>query len=112
MKKIIIAALIFVLLPACKKEIVSESKAIASNVGVERFKKYYGIWTGDFEPVYEENDTIAVEYRKITVKINRIIGDDVYGQSIVAGVQRPLKGKIAVQANDIITLTLDETGYR
>lgn len=109
MKKIIVISLLITLLFSCNDK-VTNSKILAENIGNERFKEYYGIWTGDIEPVYEATDTIDVEHGKITIKINRIIGDDVYGQSITAGTQRPFKGKVKVEANDVVTFTLDEPG--
>ncbi len=46
-------------------------------------------------------------YKKISLKINRITKDSVYGQSIVEGNQRPFRGVFNESSNSFI---LDEPG--
>jgi len=107
MKNSLLAAFCIIMLISCK----SEPKEIAENlIGKEDYTLYYGLWSGDFEPVFAETDTISEENKKITIKINRIINNEVEGQSIVSGNMRPLKGKMQKTANGSIMFTLDEPG--
>ncbi|AWH85068.1 serine/threonine protein kinase [Flavobacterium album] len=109
MKKLILFISLFGMACSCKNE-EGNKKNIAENDRHPKYSEYCGIWSGDIEPVYAEDDTISVPVKKITIKISSIIGDKVYGQSLVAGVQRPLTGKISEKENDVIMLTLDEPG--
>lgn len=107
MKNILLTAFCIITLISCK----SEPKEIADNIiGKEDYTLYYGLWSGDFEPVFAEMDTIGEENKKITIKINRIINNEVEGQSIVSGYIRPLKGEMTKTANGSIMFTLDEPG--
>ena len=77
----------------------------------EVHQELYGLYTGDFigkEMVkdYEEEYESDV-YKKLTLKINRITKDSVYGQSLVAGNQRPFRGVFNENNNSFI---LDEPG--
>ena len=64
----------------------------------EVHKEYYGVYTGDFagmEKIVDDVDGSEYDenvYKKISIKINRITKDSVYGQSIVNGNQRPIRG--------------------
>ncbi len=109
MKKLTLLVLLIALLPSCKNTEKS-TKELAGNRRPDKYSEYYGIWSGDIEPVHMEGDTIEVPAQKITIKISRIIGDNVYGQSLVAGVQRPLSGKISVKDNNVMMLVLEEPG--
>lgn len=79
----------------------------------EVHKEYYGVYTGDFagmEKVVDDVDGTEYEenfYKKISIKINRITKDSVYGQSIVNGNQRPVKGIFNEASKSFV---LDEPG--
>lgn len=79
----------------------------------EVHKEYYGIYTGDFagmEKMIDDGDGSEYEesvYKRISLKINRITKDSVYGQSIVNGNQRPIKGIFNETSK---TFVLDEPG--
>lgn len=105
---------------SCKKETtVTENPKDSltatkdSTVAPEIFKEYYGIYTGEFAGKGElyDNETDeyydGIDYKKISLKINRITKDSVYGQSIVNGTQRPFRGLFN---NETKTFVLDEPG--
>lgn len=102
-------------LVSCKKETKTEEKAktdsLASKKEVEQefHKEWYGIYTGDFnsKPVQTEYGSEIAEYKKISVKINRITKDSVYGYSVVNGNQRPFRG---IVNENTLGLILDEPG--
>lgn len=79
----------------------------------EVHKEYYGIYTGDFagiEKVVDDVDGSEYDenvYKKISIKINRITKDSVYGQSIVNGNQRPVRGIFNESSKSFV---LDEPG--
>ena len=79
----------------------------------EIHQEYYGVYTGDFagmEKVVDDVDGTEYEenfYKKISIKINRITKDSVYGQSIVNGNQRPLRGIFNETSKSFV---LDEPG--
>lgn len=107
MKNLLLAVFCLITLISCK----SEPKEIAQNViGKEDYTLYYGLWSGDFEPVFAEEDTMADANKKITIKINRIIDNKVEGQSIVSGYIRPVKGEMKKAADGSIMFLLDEPG--
>ncbi|MFP9098249.1 YARHG domain-containing protein [Flavobacterium sp. RHBU_24] len=107
MKNILLTAFCIITLISCK----SEHKEIADNlIGKEDYTLYYGLWSGDFKPVFAENDTMEDDNKKITIKINRIINNEVEGQSIVSGYIRPLKGEMTKRADGSVMFTLDEPG--
>jgi len=113
---------VFVLILAlagCKKE----SKATLSTpnnpsakkdtaIAPEVHKEYYGIYMGDFAGKEMITPEIGEEYegdvyKKLSLKINRITKDSVYGQSIVNGNQRPFRGVFNETTKSFI---LDEPG--
>ena len=102
-------------LVSCKKETKTEEKtktdSLASKKEVEQefHKEWYGIYTGDFnsKPVQTEYGSEIAEYKKISVKINRITKDSVYGYSVVNGNQRPFRG---IVNENTLGLILDEPG--
>lgn len=118
--KITTASLFAMVLIGCKKETkttenAGENKIVKQDslIAPELHKEYYGIYTGDFygkgkifdkeiNEYYEGTD-----YKKISVKINRITKDSVYGQSIVDGNQRPFRGVFNENSKSFI---LDEPG--
>lgn len=107
MKKALFAALCIIALVSCKSEPNAE---VAQNIGPEKYAMYYGLWSGDFVPVFAEKDTMDDRDKKITIKINRIIDNQIEGQSIVSGYVRPLKGDMQELTDGSITFTLDEPG--
>jgi hypothetical protein len=111
MKKILTLALLVPLLFSCKQDSGKEIKDVAEIVDTDNKEDYYGIWTGVLEPVFEQGaDSFYVPEQKITIKINRIVGDVVHGHSIVEGVLRPLKGKMGSRDGNMVFFTLDEPG--
>lgn len=113
---LIFAGLIFsVAVISCKKEekSIDQTKTDSLNfkkeVEQEFHKDWYGIYTGDFNSKLtptEYGNEIA-EYKKISVKINRITKDSVYGYSVVNGNQRPFRG---ILNENTLGLILDESG--
>lgn len=117
--KITLASLLIISLASCKKE----GKAIETSadslitkkdsvVVPEIYKEYYGIYTGEFagKGMITSEDGEEYEgdiYKKISLKINRITKDSVYGQSIVEGNQRPFRGVFNESSNSFV---LDEPG--
>lgn len=102
-------------LVGCKKgkdtTVKSDTKSVTkkdSVVAPEIHKEFYGIYNGDF---YSENpkdwDNPNYSGQKISLKINRITKDSVYGQSIVSGNQRPFRGVFNEATNIFV---LDEPG--
>ena len=79
----------------------------------EIHKEYYGIYTGDFAGMEKMVDDVDGSeynesvYKKISLKINRITKDSVYGQSIVNGNQRPVRGVFNETSKSFV---LDEPG--
>lgn len=113
---LIFAGLTFSLaLFSCKKDEKSNEKiktdSLASKKVVEQelHKEWYGIYTGDFnsKPTPTEYGSTIEEYKKISVKINRITKDSVYGYSVVNGNQRPFRG---ILNESTIGFVLDEPG--
>ncbi len=113
------AFLLVLALASCKKE----SKATASvqnnssakkdtAVAPEVHKEYYGIYMGDFAGKEMITPEIGEAYegdvyKRLSLKINRITKDSVYGQSIVNGNQRPFRGVFNETTKSFI---LDEPG--
>lgn len=112
-------SLLAITLISCKKEtkttdLTKDSlSAKKGSVAVpEIYKEYYGIYSGDFAGKEMIAPEIGEEYegevyKKITLKINRITKDSVYGQSIVNGNQRPFQGIFNENSKSFI---LDEPG--
>ncbi|MCJ7934061.1 MAG: YARHG domain-containing protein [Chryseobacterium sp.] len=113
-------SLLAVCLASCKKDgKINESgkdslTAKKDSVAVpEVHKEYYGIYTGEFagmEKVVDETDGSEYDvnnYKRISLKINRITKDSVYGQSIVNGNQRPFRGVFNEASASFV---LDEPG--
>lgn len=112
------ALLLVLALASCKKE--SESTGSSQNnpartdpvVAPEIHKEYYGIYMGDFAGKEMITPEIGEAYegdvyKKLSLKINRITKDSVYGQSIVDGNQRPFRGIFNDAAKSFV---LDEPG--
>ena len=109
------------LLFSCKKEAEVSSKKTDSAVvkspekvvEPEIHKEFYGIYSGDFigrewiKVDYDGEDYEENVIKKLSLKINRITKDSVYGHSIVNGNQRPFRGVFNESAKSFI---LDEPG--
>ena len=114
-----LASLLAVSLLSCKKDgkiaETGKDSVIAKKDSVvvpEIYKEYYGIYTGDFagkEMITSEDGEQYEDFvnKKISLKINRITKDSVYGQSIVNGNQRPFRG---VFNESMKSFVLDEPG--
>ena len=74
-------------------------------------QQLYGIYTGAFSGYYkvstDENEYEDYESKRLSLKINRITKDSVWGQSIVNGNQRPFRGVFNDKTNHFV---LDEPG--
>ncbi|MXN91015.1 YARHG domain-containing protein [Flavobacterium sp. Sd200] len=122
MKKALLLTSLTILLISCKeeKEVIQNKTLAYAEVGKESHKELYGIWSGNMEPVWPEGD--ESEYyltdgsdqmtdgtKMVTVKINRITNDSVFGVSISGGNQRPLVGVFRSNAL-ATTMVLNEPG--
>lgn len=117
--KLTLISLFTVSLVSCKKEAKttdsSKDSLTAKKDSVvipEVYKEYYGIYMGDFAGKEMITPEIGEEYegdvyKKISLKINRITKDSVYGQSIVNGNQRPFRGVFNEETKSFV---LDEPG--
>lgn len=102
-------------LSSCKKDAevkIDDAKKDSAVVAIEPefHKELYGIYSGDFETVYNPNaENLEDNYmvKKLSVKINRITKDSVYGYSVVNGNQRPFRG---VYNENTQKFVLDEPG--
>lgn len=119
--KIIVIVVLAITLTHCTKaetevkntskptDIVEKDSAIVPEIHTE----VYGIYTGEFSGFglmhdYTENeDYEGFGAKKLSLKINRITSDSVYGQSIVNGNQRPFRGTFDDNSKLLI---LDEPG--
>lgn len=114
-KNLLFVSLLSLALFSCKKE--EETKTIQPQIAnqehviPEVHQELYGIYTGDFTGNFEvrTDDDVYTEreYKKISLKINRITKDSVYGQSIMNGNQRPFRGVFDEKSNHFV---LDEPG--
>ena len=117
--KFTLIALFTIGLTSCKKETTTKEKSKDSLTAKEDsavipevHKEYYGIYMGDFAGKEKITPEFGEEYeddvyKKLSLKINRITQDSVYGQSIVNGNQRPFRG---IFNNETKSFVLDEPG--
>ena len=121
--KIVNLSLLLILLTSlanCKKSqtetaasVTNDSTVVKADTLVEPeiHKELYGLYSGDFigrEMIKDwDGEYEGDEYKKLTLKINKITKDSVYGHSLVAGNQRPFRGIYNDQNNSFI---LDEPG--
>ncbi len=121
--KILNLSLLLILLTSlanCKKSqtetaasVTNDSTVVKADTLVEPeiHKELYGLYSGDFigrEMIKDwDGEYEGDEYKKLTLKINKITKDSVYGHSLVAGNQRPFRGIYNDQNNSFI---LDEPG--
>ena len=110
------------LVTSCKKDETNVAPEKKDTLIVEKEKivepdlypELYGLYTGEFSgkmknPIgdYDTEEYQDYDYKKITLKINRITKDSVYGHSIVNGNQRPFQG---TYNNNTKSFVLDEPG--
>jgi len=107
MKPIFIFSIILIL-TSCKR---TEKNSIASQSQSKNiYHSIYGNWVGNFvADSTQGNDENFVYSNKINLIIKKIDNNIVYGQSIVAGNKRTIKGTIEVK-NDSFKLHLNEPG--
>lgn len=116
----IVIALCTCILIGCKKESPTPTNKTDSlavkkdSVIVQEFhKELYGVYTGNFvgiERIREDENQDFYDNevtKRLSLKINRITKDSVYGQSIVNGNQRPFRGVFNESNKSFI---LDEPG--
>ena len=74
-------------------------------------QELYGIYSGEFSGSYKvstpDDEYEDYESKRLSLKINRITKDSVWGQSIVNGNQRPFRGVFNDKTNHFV---LDEPG--
>lgn len=110
---IVVMGTIALLLLSCKKENSPAELLIKKDsvtvVEPEIHKDWYGIYSGDFETEYDPNSTSEETYvvKKLSLKVNKITKDSVYGYSIVNGNQRTFRGYYDDRAQRFF---LDESG--
>ncbi|WP_027386837.1 YARHG domain-containing protein [Chryseobacterium gregarium] len=117
--KLMAIGLFTISLTGCKKDSTENKPSKESLtakkdsvVAPEIHKEYYGIYMGDFAGkdmiTSEDGDQYEGDiYKKISLKINRITQDSVYGQSILDGNQRPFRGVFNEATKSFV---LDEPG--
>ncbi|WP_394776255.1 YARHG domain-containing protein [Flavobacterium sp.] len=100
MKKLFCLSLLVILI-SCKKDKIATDKAEPQEK--EILTELYGSWVGDF--IVKERDTTKdlgeMYSNKINIVIKKITENKVIGQSIVAGNNRPLEGKMTKTGNTI-----------
>jgi hypothetical protein len=91
----------------------SESKVKADEVQKTESSgeknKLYGFYSGDFVAVKYNEQSDFTYNNKITVSIDSMTGDIIYGHSIVAGNERPFKGNFE-NRNKTYSVTVSEPG--
>ena len=119
--RLIIIVCLSVVATSCKKETKDAVKPQKDSLNAKKdtviqpefHKELYGIYTGEFigkEIVKDEqvdSEYITEISKRLSLKINRITKDSVYGQSIVNGNQRPFRG---IFNKDSKSFVLDEPG--
>jgi len=113
-------SLLVISLVGCKKDgavtKTSKDSLITKKDSVivpEIHQEFYGIYTGEFsgkEMMHDsevDEDYEGINIKRLSLKINRITKDSVYGQSIVNGTQRPFRGIFNESSKSFI---LDEPG--
>ncbi|TRW25224.1 YARHG domain-containing protein [Flavobacterium zepuense] len=114
MKQIVLSVFVLMLIVSCKEEKAETKKSSKGDLAYneaekETHKELYGIWTGNIYPEDENHEYTDDVAKKISIKINKITKDSVYGQSIVAGYQRLLVGKLTDNGTKTM-FVLDEPG--
>ncbi|MFP9115596.1 YARHG domain-containing protein [Flavobacterium sp. RHBU_3] len=117
MKKALLFIITVLALVSCKdeKETAAKPQAIAYHeINNEPYKKLYGYWTGmridDYDEVDKDTTLYAEEGAKLSLKINRIIENKVYGVSMINGEARPVKGEMKLGSGGKKLFTLREPG--
>lgn len=99
-----------VALAACHNASDSKKAKVLSKSVVIPVVKYgiEGFYTGDFEPE-KFNEEKEIFHNKITICIDSLDNANVYGHSIVAGNERPFKGRYTKE-NGVYSITASEPG--
>ena len=71
---------------------ISKTTEVKSTSMNDSLKKIYGYYVGEFIAVKYNEESPYTYSNKITVSIDSLIGDMLYGHSVVAGNERPFKG--------------------
>lgn len=108
MKKMLVLLIAFTFI-SCNKEIKKSKFDRAEVQNMELHKDLYGFWVGDFNASEHKESDNFVYSNKINIVIKKIIGNKVYGQSIVAGNVNPFEGEFKSQNNGMY-FTLKEFG--
>ncbi|WP_286915442.1 YARHG domain-containing protein [Flavobacterium sp. UBA4197] len=112
MKKFIFLALT-IIITACnskEKKVENSIEKTASNEVVkETNTELYGSWVGDFIPEEQNNPEEFSPTNKINIILKKITPDQVIGQSVVAGNNRPLIGTLTQNGNTF-SFSLEEPG--
>jgi len=114
MKEFVLSVFVLLLIVSCKEEKAKANKSSKGDIAYneaakETHKELYGIWTGNIYPEDANQEYTEDAAKKISIKINKITQDSVYGQSIVAGYQRLLVGKLTDNGTKTM-FVLDEPG--
>ncbi len=75
----------------------------------QQAEDYFGYYVGFFEGVDMDFDKDPVPFNKITISLDSLSGDVLYGHSVVAGNERPFSGPLMV-AGDSIKAVVSEPG--
>lgn len=87
-----------------------EKEAIKEDTSFLQYTDYFGSWVGDFiAEEYTDGNGDASHSNKINMVIKRIEGDSVFGQSIVAGNSRDIKG-VVQKKYALFVFTVNEPG--
>ena len=112
MKKILTLSLITALFFSCQGNKKNVSQNISKPIKTINKKEFYGFWVGKFEqknwkPAYEGD--VPERADKLNIAIKEIRKDSVFGESVVSGNKRILKGTVT---NDkgIMKFVLNEPG--
>jgi hypothetical protein len=115
MRKILTLSLIATMLFSCqenKTKQVHNNKNIDKSVKAKNKKDFYGFWVGQFEvekfnPAYEGDYPERSD--KLNIAIKQIVKDSVFGESVVSGNKRFLKGTL-LNVKGTMKFVLNEPG--
>jgi len=92
--------------PAKTTSATTEINSTSKN---DSLKKIYGYYVGEFIAVKYNEESPYTYSNKITVSIDSLKGDMLYGHSVVAGNERPFKGKYEYK-NKVYSAKVTEPG--
>lgn len=113
-KSIVVLALLGLLAcnetpPPAEKSSV-EKEVIKADTSFLQYNAYFGSWVGDFiAEEYSDGNGDGSHSNKINLVVKRIEGDSVFGQSIVAGNSRDIKGVVR-KKDSLFVFTVSEPG--